>query len=100
MILDRLSILRVLSPQRRAAAALAARWQRAADRDPELISDVIRMGGVLAKSPARFVDGVEQPDPIDPIRLARDQGRRELATELLALMSIGPQELNDLTREA
>lgn len=100
MILDRLSLLRILSPTRHAAAQLAARWSRAADRDPELISDVIRLGGVLAKSPARFVDGVEQPDPIDPIRLARDQGRRELATELLGLMSIGPEELNSLTREA
>lgn len=99
MILDRFTLLRALFPSRAAAAKLAGRWSRAADREPELASDIIRLGGILSKAPARFVDGVEAPDPIDPIRLARDQGRRELATELLGLMSIGPQELNDLTRE-
>ena len=100
MIFDRFTLLRALSADRRAAAKLAARWSKAADREPELVSDVIRLGGILSRTPARFVDGVEAPDPIDPIRLARDQGRRELATELLGLMSIGPQELNELTREA
>lgn len=96
MIWDRVGILRTLFPGPREAARVAARWSAADEVDPELAGDVIRMGGVLAKRPARFEQGVEVLDAIDPIRLARDEGRRELALELLALMKVGPFELSNL----
>lgn len=99
MIFDRLTIFRTLFPTRDAAGPVALRWTQAAGRSPELIEDVIRMGGVLAKAPARYVEGVEAVDPIDPIRLARDQGRREMALELLALMTINGAQLADLLEQ-
>lgn len=99
MIFDRITILRTLFPGRYEAARAAARWSRAADADPELAGDVIRLGGVLAKGAARYVDGAEALDPIDPYRLAREAGRREFAIELLGMMGVTPQELTDLTRD-
>lgn len=99
MIFDRITILRSLFPGRVVAGQAAARWTAAADADADLVGDVIRLGGVLATTPAVYVGGVETLDPIDPIRLARDAGRRDFAIELLGLMGVTPQELSDLTRE-
>lgn len=96
MIWDRIGILRTFIPSAREAARVAARWSAADEADPELARDIVRMGGVLAKRPARFDQGVEVLDAIDPIRLARDEGRRELALEILALMKVGPFELSNL----
>lgn len=96
MIWNRIALIASFIPSRRAAQAVAARWSAADERDPELARDLIRMGGVLAKQPARFAGGVEVVEPIDPIRLARAEGRRELALELLALMKVGAFELSDL----
>ena len=96
MIFDKITILRQLSPNRRAAQRLATRWAAAAEREPALAQDVIRMGGILAQRAKTFEDGVEVQLPIDPIRLAVERGRAELAQELLALMSINPFELQQI----
>lgn len=97
MILARIPILKMLIPDRRAAAAYAARWSRASAKDPELAADIIRLGGVLDKQAEEYRDGVVVPNPIDPIRMAKEAGRREFAVELLALMQITPEELRNLT---
>jgi hypothetical protein len=96
MIQNRLTLILSAIPHRRAAAAMAARWQMAAAGDPELIEDLIRLGGVLAKQPAEYAGGIEKLVPIDPVRMARNEGRREMAVDLLAMMNVTPSELATL----
>lgn len=96
MIFDRLTLFRALFRRREAAGPVVARWAAAAEREPELVADVIRVGGVLAALPARYADGVEVSEPFDPIRFGRIQGRRELALDLLAMMTIGGHDLQRL----
>ena len=93
---DRFSILRTISPSRRAVQQMAARWAAIAGREPELARDVIRLGGVLTLPPSRFEDGIRIPEPVDPVTLARDEGRREMALQLLALMQVTPFELSQM----
>ncbi len=90
MIFDALTILRGMTPDARAAAALAARWQRALAAEPQLAADLLVLGQVLAKLPATYEAGAEVPAPVDPNRVMIDAGRRELALELLALMNVDP----------
>ncbi len=99
-VFDRRSILRLISADARASHRLASRWSAAQGREPELAADVIRLGGILAQRPRVFdFSGVEDPAPVDPVRIHIAEGRRELAIELLALMGLGPEELFSLTRE-
>lgn len=99
MIFDKLRILRMLTPTRRAAHRLATRWVSAAENDPALVEDVIRLSGILAQRPKRFDAGVEVVEPIDATRVLIDRGRQELGQELLALMSINAFELSQLTEQ-
>lgn len=79
------------------ADPVVLRWTQAAGEDPELVTDIIRFGGVLDPDPfATGHDGLEALDPIDPIRMAKQQGRREFAQELLRLMTIDPRTLANL----
>jgi hypothetical protein len=96
MILDRFTILRVLFPAKEAAGEVARRWYRAHRDCPELAGDLIRLGGVLAQHPARMEAGLRMPDPIDPVRMAYEAGRRDMAVAVLALMKITIPELNSL----
>lgn len=96
MILDRIGILRAAFPRRAAAADAGARWARAARAEPGIAGDVIRLGRVLAQQPDDFVDGYPMGRPIDPLRLAFDAGRRDLALQLLALIGLTPDELRSL----
>ncbi len=80
---------RAISDQR---AAMAARWFRARNADPELMADVIRMGGVLTAQPYQNAEVAD----LDPYRLAYEAGRRDLALQLCAQMGLTLNELNAL----
>ena len=100
-VLDKVTVLRLLTASRRDAYRLAARWAAAGQREPELVADLVRLGGILELRPRVLgSDGVEAPDPIDPIRLAVDRGRAELAKELLALMGMTPFDLKLMMEES
>jgi len=73
---------------RKAARRRAARWAMAQQRDPDLAVDVIHMGRVLALAPVDTVGRLAAND----IQLAYEQGRRDLAIDLLAMMSINQAE--------
>ncbi|MDR6266544.1 hypothetical protein [Roseobacter sp. N2S] len=96
-IFDRFTLLRSTITDRRMAGAVAARWSGVAAKNPALAEDLIRIGGILAIQPTEYENGVPKPTPIDPVRLAYDQGRRDLALQLLALMKITPYELSQIT---
>lgn len=98
-ILNRITLALSALRAPKAAAEVAARWSEAAFREPELAGDVIRMGGVLSKQPAEYKAGVERLTPLCPYRLARNEGRRELAVEILALMHITPDEIRRLMED-
>lgn len=98
-LIDRIPVLRTMFPAKAAAADCARRWFRAASSDPELIGDVIRLGRFFAKVPDVFEAGVPMGAPVDPIRLAVDRGRQEMAVELLSLMNITPTELQSLMED-
>jgi len=76
----------------RQAAEVARRWWKARNADPELMADVIRLGGVLTAQP---FENAEVAD-LDPQRLAYEAGRRDLALQLTALMGLTLSELNSL----
>lgn len=85
--------------QRREMQYGALRWTRAFRTDPELAQDLIRLGHVLEMEPVTLVQGVEQPTPIDPYRMAYEKGRRDLAIQILALGRISQTELNALMED-
>ena len=99
-MMDRLTLLRVIFPTRRAALARARRWARAAQHQPDLARDLVELSGLYA-NPAVYIDptGEVRPDPVDPIRMAREVGEQTLARKLLALMGVTPEELNILAQE-
>ena len=90
----KLSILQ-LFPTKRKAAAVASRWSEASAAEPQLIEDLIEMGGIMSRQPETFENGIAV-GPIDPIRLAKLEGRRELAVELCSLMGCTPYDLSEL----
>jgi hypothetical protein len=98
---DRRSVLSILFPalpgreRRRARAARSARWARARWSNPDMVGDLVGLGGVATLTP--WQDGL--PDT-DPQRLAYAAGRRDLALELLALMGASPEDINRLFAEA
>lgn len=89
-----LSVLKARFPVLSGATKPARRWQAARDHDPALARDIIRIGGLLTLSAQRFSRGREVLDPLCPIRMARDAGRRDLAIELLALMDVKISEIH------
>lgn len=76
-----------------AAAEPARRWWKAAQADPELLGDVIRLGDVFTTQP--FAGG-QLAAPIDPLRLAYETGRRDLALQLATMMTLSIHDLNKL----
>jgi hypothetical protein len=76
-----------------AAAAPARRWWAAAQADPELLGDVIRLGDVFTTQP--FAGG-QLAAPIDPLRLAYEHGRRDMALQLATMMTLSIHDLNQL----
>lgn len=94
-IFNPLTVIQAATGNRGAARDISARWRRAVAADPELMADVIRLGGLMGQSPRRFEAGQEVLDPLCPIRMGVDAGRRDLATEILALMNIDENDLRD-----
>lgn len=106
-IWNKLSVLRGLAPTERVVAAeiratespsevdLARRWYRARTTTPELVADVIRMGGLLTPQPMQAGEVL----PLDPYRLAYEAGRRDMALQLCAVMSLTIEELNYLMED-
>ena len=104
MIWNRLSLLRGLANTPRVVKAealnhapvsetdMARRWSRARQVNPELLADLIRLGGIMATQPMQNGDVL----PLDAQRMAYEAGRRDLALQLSALMALTPMELNDL----
>lgn len=76
-----------------AAADPARRWWKAAQADPELLGDVIRLGEIFTTQP--FAGG-QIAAPIDPLRLAYETGRRDLALQLATMMTLSIPDLNKL----
>lgn len=74
---------------------LARRWAKARTQSPELLGDVIRMGGLLTPQPMEAGEVL----PIDPYRLAYEAGRRDMALQLCAVMSLTLEELNLLMED-
>ncbi len=95
-IFERMTVLRTLFPEKRVAREAVHRWTQAVTREPELAGDVIRLGGIMAKAPARYQEGVALPDPVDPYAMAKREGRRELAVELLAMMQVTATEFHKI----
>lgn len=97
MILSRLSLVRALfAGDDRSAVPAARRWRAARAANPALMADLIRHGGILAQQPQRLTDGVPEMDQTDPIRLAYEAGRRDMALALLALMGLSDHELSQM----
>lgn len=94
---DPITLLRTLIQPQAAAAVPARRWFQARTREPELMGDVLRLGGILTAQ-AHEADefGLPGPAPIDPYRLAYQAGRRDMALQLTALMGLSIHELNSL----
>lgn len=78
---------------------MVKRWTKAARDEPRLSEDVIRMGGILNGQPAVLDNGFPTPDLPDTQLLAYQAGRRDMALQLLALMSLTPYQLNTLVKE-
>jgi hypothetical protein len=101
MIWHKLSVLWAMFPraQRREAAEVARRWDKALAKDPELRGDLIRLGGVFLIQPSFINDGVVEVAPIDPLAQAYAAGRRDFALQLLALSGLSIRDMNTLIEE-
>lgn len=84
---------------RREAVRMARRWTFAAKTDGRLPEDLIRLGNVLVGQPTTLQDGWPTAALPDPQRLAYEAGRRDMALQLLSLMSLTPLQLNTLLKE-
>lgn len=100
-IWDRLSVLKGFVPfaERNIALRRARRWTKVAREDSRLAEDLILLGGIMTTQPAALKDGWPTPELPDGQLLAYQAGRRDLALQLLALMSLTPLELNTLAKE-
>lgn len=106
MILQRMAILQGLfgvfkggPAARYAAAQMARRWQPVGARYPELRRDLLTLGGVFQQPPIVMENGQPSPGHKTEYQCGREDGRRELATQLLALMGLTPDDLNQLLED-
>ncbi|KAB6717713.1 hypothetical protein C8029_04125 [Roseobacter sp. TSBP12] len=84
----------------RAAGQMCQRWSEAAAQCPELVADVIRLGGLLEVEPFQYDPETGRSKPRsetrDPYREFEKKGARQFALVLLAAMQINQQEINQL----
>ncbi len=100
MIFPRLPLVKHIFRRNPRGAAVEARvWRQAFVDHPGLGPSLIRLSGLMVMRPERLVNGEAQPDPIDPLRMAHEQGQRDFAITLLALGGISISDLNQLIEE-
>ncbi len=99
MIWNPLTLLRAITPDRHRANVMAARWQGAVSRDPRLVEDVIALGRIMESLPVDLDTGDAVRAPVDPTHVLIDQGRREMALEMLALMNVDRADLALMMRD-
>ncbi|HMO70096.1 MAG TPA: hypothetical protein PKC84_00345 [Paracoccaceae bacterium] len=99
MIWHRIGVLRSLFQARSPAPPGARRRGAGRAAVPEIAEGPIPLGGVMTLQPVRIEAGLPEVAPIDPLRLAYEAGRRDLALQLLALMRLGVPELNSLSED-
>lgn len=93
---DRITALRAIYPTRDAAEDGVRAWRDVFAKHPELVESLAILGGLFATSERSYDEfGIERPEPIDPYRLARAQGRRDVVLEILA-HNLSIPELNQL----
>lgn len=95
MILDRISVWRAMFPKKSGVRDAVPRWEAAATREPELMLDLIRLGGILVLQPTEGGNVTLN----DPLRLAYEAGRRDLSIELLSMMALTPRTLTILLED-
>lgn len=92
-----LDVIRSIFPDKSLAANAASRWTAIFEQDPRAMEDLIRLGGLLETNPETYDgDGIPVPAPIDPVRLAYERGRSDMARQLLALGSLDAHTLKNL----
>ncbi|WP_289150260.1 hypothetical protein [uncultured Salipiger sp.] len=103
MILDRISTLLAhfgLDPDGRARAAEHGEiWRSAAAREPRILGDLIREGGLFEGQPVVMKDGIPSRAPIDPYRMAYEAGRRDFAAQLLSAGGLTHTQIEQLTKD-
>lgn len=92
---DRIGVLRAQYASQDPAAHSARLWRAVFQKHPELILDLVRIGGLFTQGERFFENGVERKLPLDPYRLAEDKGRREAVLDILA-HNLSIDELNNL----
>lgn len=78
-----------------AATERASRWAMVAAQNPELVEDLIIMGRLMSLGVLDEADRLQS----SALELAYEQGRRDLALDLLALMNTTPFEIHNLLKE-
>jgi hypothetical protein len=100
-LFDRFGLMATLFPARAEAAKAAARWSKAATREPDLIGDLIRLSGLMEITPDTYDErtGLPLGDPVDANRALIQQGRQDMARQMLALMSVTPYQLQKMMED-
>lgn len=100
-LFDLRGLIASILPVEKEAGEVAARWSAAAEAHPDLVGDLIRLSGLMEITPDTYHErsGLPLGDPVDPHRALIERGRRDMARQLLALMSITPFELQKLMED-
>lgn len=96
-LFDRLGVVRFgFRGHDRPAHMAARRWVAARQADPRLAEDLIVLGNVLCVQTQKITDGNPALQDPDPVRLAYEAGRRDMAVQLLSMMNLSSFELSKM----
>lgn len=95
----RLQTLMTMFTRPRDAITIGRRWRAAAREIPGLEGDLVELGGLRMMQPHQRIEGVPEPAALGPEMLAYQQGKRDLALQLLALMGLNQDDFNSLFTE-
>jgi hypothetical protein len=106
VIFHRLGVLQGLfgafrgNPGARASAhSMGLRMTAIMARNPKFAVDIANLGGVFAAPPVQLVNGQPHAPTRDLYQCGRDEGRRELALQILALGGLTHEDLNQLMED-